>query len=360
MLIGIDCGCLGIENLKNRGGIYSVTKTLIKFLGKIDKKNKYLLYSFYPIDKKIMGEFGKSAKNVVVTPTKGWMDLWIPFKLNKDRPDIFIGMSQAMPRKLPFLYHPKIIVFMYDLGFEKFPKLYKDFPSRLKKNSRYASLNSDLIITTSNASKKDIINLYKISSSKIKVVYPSLDNYKKDFGKFKNTNPYFLFVGAFKPTKNITNIVKAFLLFSKLSKVKFNLILTGGSSQEITQLAKENPKLGIKIMGFVSDEKLAKLYRNTTAFVSPSFYEGFGMTFLEAMKFAVPIIASDKGSIPEVVGNAAIFVNPNDEKKLAKEMIKLSVDKKLHKKMSSLALKRSKQFPSSNFGRKVLDIINSL
>lgn len=360
MIIGVDCAVLGIKNSKDRGGIYSLSKVLLEQLGKIDKKNEYILYSFYPIDKKIMSLFGKSMKNVVVKPSKGWVDIWMPLKLDKDKPDIFIGLSQAIPRKIPFFYYPKTIALMYDLGFEKMPEMYSEFPKRLKRNSKYAAINSNILISTSKSSKRDMVSLYKINSSKIKVLYPNIENVFSNKGsKFKNSNPYFLFVGAFKKSKNLTNIIKAFLYFSEKSKTRYDLILAGGEGEEIKILT-DSKNLGIKIMGFVDDTTLGALYRGATAFVSPSYYEGFGMTFLEAMKSGCPVIGSNKGSIPEVVSDAAILTSPNNYKKIADEMIRLSLNKKIQDNLSKAGIKRSKDFSSVVFARNILDVINSL
>lgn len=361
MLIGIDCGCLGLKNDKNRGGIYSLTKALLKSLSKIDKKNNYLLYSFYPIDKKLMKELGSHMENIVVSPSKGWMSFFIPIQIHKDKPDLFIGISQALPKRLPFLYYPKTISFFYDLGFEKYPQMYLGFPKKLKRNSKSAAMRADLIIASSNNTKKDLLNIYGVSSTKIKVVYPAIDS--KVFiksGKFKNINPYFLFVGAFKPTKNLQNIIKAFIEFSQIYSKKFDLILVGGDSEEIREISKDNSKLGIKIMGFVKDQELQKIYKGAFTFVSPSFYEGFGMTLLEAMRFGLPIITSKKGSIPEVVSKNSIFVNPNNYKEIAKQMISLSENNILRRKISKEEIKKSKEFSPNKFGYEVLKIINSL
>lgn len=361
MIIGIDCGCLGIKESENRGGIYSLTKTLLISLGKIDKENKYILYSFYPIDKKLMKEFGANMRNIVVTPSRGWMSFFIPIQIHKDRPDLFIGISQAIPRKIPFLYYPKIISVFYDLGFEIFPQMYLGFSKKLKKNSRYAALNSDLIIASSKNTKKDLSKRYKIEEFKIKVVYPSIqDNFSKKIKKFKNKNPYFLFVGAFKPTKNLQNIIKAFIEFSKIHSKKFDLILAGGEDEQIKQIAKSNSKLRIKIMGFVSDLELQRLYKGAFAFISPSFYEGFGMTFLEAMRIGLPVVTSKRGSISEVVSQNCIFVNPENYKDIANKMLKLVSDKKLKNEISKEEIKKSKKFSQVKFAKEFLQIINSI
>ncbi len=363
MLIGIDCGCLGISKDSSRGGIYSIAKTLLLELGKIDKKNNYILYSFYPIDKKLMNEFGSRMINVVVRPARGWMKIWLPLRINKDKPDIFIGLSQSIPYRFPFIYYPKTIVFVYDIGFEKLPAMYLGFPKKLKVNSRYAVNNCMSIIATSISTKKDLIKIYGADPSKIKVLYPSVaDMFNAKGKKFKNAKPYFLYVGALKKTKNIKGLIESFNNFSKKTKLKYELLIAGGGylSSDASSVLKEKNIKNIKFLGFVKDDILAQLYRGATAFVSPSFYEGFGMPFLEAMKSGAPVIGSNKSSIPEIVGGAGILVDPNDFEKISSAMLSVTIDSKLKNKMTKEGIKASKKFTSLSFAKGVLSTINNI
>src|SRR5438034_10973470 len=102
MKIGVDAGCLGIKDDRLKVGVYRVAVELLRQLGKIDKANRYYLYSFYPIDKKLMESFGPRMSNVLVVPSRGWMRIWLPFRILSQRPDVFLGLNQALPRKIAY------------------------------------------------------------------------------------------------------------------------------------------------------------------------------------------------------------------------------------------------------------------
>ncbi|HEX8965694.1 MAG TPA: glycosyltransferase, partial [Patescibacteria group bacterium] len=145
--IGVDAGCLGIQDKRLKVGVYQVAKNLLIELAKIDNKNQYLLYSFYPINKKLMRELGPQMQNIVVSPSRGWTKLWLPLRLFRDRPDIFIGLSQSLPQRIPSNRY-KTLLLMYDLAFEEYPQSYRDY-SRISKITSLAVMSADKIITIS-------------------------------------------------------------------------------------------------------------------------------------------------------------------------------------------------------------------
>src|SRR5437868_616190 len=125
MKIGVDAGCLGIKDERLKVGVYRVVVGLLRQLGKIDTVNRYNLYSFYPIDKELMRSFGPRMRNVLVVPSRGWMKIWLPFRILSQRPDVFLGLNQALPDKIANQPNYKAVAFFYDLAFEKFPEMYE-------------------------------------------------------------------------------------------------------------------------------------------------------------------------------------------------------------------------------------------
>ncbi len=357
MLIGVDCGCLGIKDKRLKVGVYRLAINLLETLGKLDKKNTYLLYSFYPIEKPLLRKFGSKMKNIVVRPARGWMKIWLPLRISRDKPDVFLALGQAIPRYLRFDKKPYTIGFFYDLAFEKFPKMYIESLSKLKKNSREAAMKSDVILTISESSKKDIVKIYNIKKSKIKVSYPGIPQEFSTAGeKYKSKKPYFLFVGSLKKTKNVPGIIKGFLFFLEKSKLDFDLYIVGGDrwfDREIEQSTKN-----IKFLGFVNDKKLVALYRGAVAFVSPSFYEGFGLPILEAMVIGCPVIGSNAGSIPEIVGDAGILVNPKSYEEIGEAMLDISKNPKKRKAMIKKGISRAREFSNTSFAKDVLNLMN--
>lgn len=362
MIIGVDCGCLGIKDKRLRVGVYEIAKNLLQNLAKLDRKNKYLLYSFYPIEKKLLKTFGSQMENVVVGPVRGWIKIWLPLRLKKDKPDVFLALSQTVPSAIPFGHKPYVIDFFYDLAFEKFPHMYPGSLSKLRRNTKKAACKSDVIVCVSKNSKKDLEKIYKINSRKIKVFYPGLSKIFTSYGSpYKANKPYFLFVGALKRVKNVPGLIKAFYYFLENSQKDYDLYLVGGDKWldgDIEDLIRKNKNENIKIMGFVDDKKLARLYRGAVAFVSPSFYEGFGLTFLEAMKSGCPVIGSNSGSVPEIVSSAGILINPTDHKKIGKAMLDVSQSLEKRQSLSRRGIERANAFSWIKFSKEVLMLIN--
>lgn len=359
MLIGVDAGCLGVRDERLKVGVYQMAKNLLLELGKIDQQNSYLLYSFYPIEKKLLLKFGRRMHNIIVKPSRGWLKIWLPLQMAKDKPDIFLALSQAVPLKLPFSPRPYTIGFIYDVAFEKFPAMYSSSLIKLQKNTREVVKNSNFILTISNSTKEDIVSLYGISAKKIKPLYPGVSKIFNSKGvKCQSKKQYFLFVGALKKIKNVPNIVKGFSYFLRKTKKDYDLILIGGDKWLDENIQKTVVGLKaercIKTLGYVDEDKLARLYRSAVAFVSPSFYEGFGLTFLEAMASGCPVIGSKSGSIPEVVRNCGILVNPKSPKEIGKAMIILTQNQKARNKYIKRGIIRSKQFSWHTFAEKVL------
>lgn len=362
MIIGVDAGCLGIEDERLAVGVYQVAKNLFQQLGKIDKKNIYYLYSFYPINEQVMKSFGPRMRNIVVRPTKGWIKLWLPLQLVKDKPDIFLALNHVLPTKIPFISIYKTISLIHDIAFEKFPDMYPQSFKKLSRETKKTVYQSNSIIAVSKTTKKDIISFYKIHSKKVAVAYEGVRPLSK--GKKKKAMvPYFLFVGAMKQQKNIPTLIRAFDMFLKKGAQEINLSLVGGDKwmdkeieKTLQQISAETKK-HIQFLGVVSDQKLANLYTNALAFVSPSYYEGFGLPFIEAMQQGCSVIGSTAGALPEIVGDAGILIDPHNEKKLYKAMENVFNNRKLRENLQQKGVQKAKTYSWELFATQIFSII---
>lgn len=370
MVIGVDAGCLGIKDERLKAGVYQVALNLFKELGKIDKKNIYLLYSFYPIDKILLKSFGSNFKNIVVKPSRGWMKIWLPLQLLKDKPNVFLGLNNTLPLNLPMQKY-RSIVMIHDLLFEEYPELYPGSYRKLHKESRLAVRKADKIIVPSNATRMDVEKYYKITKEKIVVAYEgvrSFPNFKSQDTIHKTQNSdYFLFVGALKPQKNVPILLNAFskIKIKELRAKNLNLIIVGGDKwidrgiDSAIKTLPEKIKERIQFLGIVDDSTLTNLYKNALAFVSPSLSEGFGLTFLEAMSFGTPVIGPNRGSVTEVVGDAGILVDPENTSEITKAMEKM-MNEKVRNEFKRKARKQARKFVWVKFARAFLDSIQSL
>ncbi|WP_302048295.1 glycosyltransferase family 4 protein [Megamonas funiformis] len=252
------------------------------------------------------------------------------------------------------IYHPtyynyynlnngKLIVTVHDMIHELFSKEFKNDITSEKKEKIIKK--ADGIICVSQNTKKDLINIFNVDEKKIKVIYlaNSLDE-KVDNRPYIN-NKYILYVGNRKGYKNFKTLIDAYVLLGKdNSDVK--IICFGGGPFDKEELYLLN-KLNIinrveQLSG--NDKILSNLYNFAEFFVYPSKYEGFGISPLEAMHYGTPVIVSNVSSIPEVVGDAGLYFDPNSVEDLAEKMKMLLKNKSLRNDFIDRGKKRVKLF----------------
>lgn len=360
MRIGVDAGALSITDERLRVGVWRVTYNLLKELPKIDKKNEYRLYTFLPIDRGVMADFGPRMKNVIVRPRIGWARLQLPIELRRHPVDLFLGLSQMLPRPLRLsvsfggqAYSPsRTIGFIYDLGFLRYPEAYPGSLKKLENQTKQLIKRSDHIIAISRITKADIIDKYHVKSSQVIVAYPGIDSRFVPRGsKHKEKNPYILFVGALKRGKDVPFAIRVFKKFLEKSKKNYDFILVGGNYWEDPEIAKtirkERLNHNVKIKGFVSDKDLPTYYRGADALFITSLWEGFCLPAVEAMACGCPVVYRKSGSLPEIVGSAGCpFVTETE-----------GVAALIGKKSGTAGLARSKEFSWTRFAKTVYQLL---
>lgn len=282
---------------------------------------------------------------------------YFPINISMDSVDIYhipqngMGMNLNIPCKKVCTIHDLI---PYTLP-ETVGKGYlKNF---LKTMPEIVEL-SDGIITVSEYSKKDILKFFPhLSPDKIFVtplaadtIFRPLD--KEDCmlkikNKYSITKPFILYIGGFSARKNVETLINAFKNSISELKEEHELIVVGSLKDEGKMLYKKAMDMNInniKFIGFVEDSMLPLLYNSCRAFIYPSLYEGFGLPPLEAMSCGTPVITSNTTSIPEVVHDAGMLVNPNNEEEITRAIITLLNNRELREVLSDKGLKRSKEF----------------
>jgi glycosyltransferase involved in cell wall biosynthesis len=257
---------------------------------------------------------------------------------------------------LPTLSHTKSFVIVYDLSFIKHPEYVA--PGNRKFLERYVPLaikKADGVITISEAIKIELIETYGVAPEKITVAYPAVDlkifyprgkeEIKSVKSKYHLPENYFLFTGTLEPRKNITAILSAYRSLPETIRDKHALVLAGGKGWLDEAIQREIASNNNLITpGYVPDTDLPALYSGATAFVFPSFYEGFGIPPLEAMACGAPVVTSNCSSLPEVVGNDAILIDPKDVRALSEAMKKMASDLNLRNNLSERGLNRARLF----------------
>lgn len=242
----------------------------------------------------------------------------------KGHMDLYHGLSGELPFNLPA--EIKKVVTIHDLLFERFPKDYpflERFFYRIK--AKYACKNADAIIAVSEATKKDIIDFYKIPAEKIWVIGIPFSQIKVEPKAITEiNNPFILCVASFLPRKNQENLVIA---FEKIAKnVNFDLILIGRPKGEYYKKVKKKIDSSpftnrIHILSHLDDNQMAWLYSNAIFSVYPSLYEGFGIPVLESFLYNCPLLASEIQSTLEISKDVPLFFKSESIEDLADKMI---------------------------------------
>jgi len=357
MRIAVNCRVLIPGKLEGIGWfIYETLKRMIK---NHPEDTFVLLFDRRP-DESLFSEF-KNVEKLHIPPKarhpilyKIWFDFTIPWKLKKKKIDVFVsadGMN-SLRLKAPnyFLIH--------DLAYLHYPKYIdpNQLPYYQKNVPRFLS-KADGIGTVSNFSRKDLAKQFNLDPRQIDIipngcrsVFRPINDKERDevHRELGVKAPYFIYTGAIHPRKNTVNLIRAYNHFRFRSHLEHELVIVGRQAWMFDLFEREienSPfRKQIHLMGYVEDEKLAQWMGAATALVYPSLFEGFGVPLLEAMHAEIPIICSNKSSLPEVVGEAAILVDPTNPQDIGQAMHKLAKDKALQKKLIDKGIKRRKYY----------------
>jgi glycosyltransferase involved in cell wall biosynthesis len=268
-----------------------------------------------------------------------WFQFSVKRLLNNLKPDLFISpdgfvclgtkcKQLVVLHDINFYHHPKDLKWLTGKYYNYF------FPKYAREATRIA--------TVSEYSKMDIVKHYTINPNKIDVVYNGIHSFFKPVtqiqkqetkAKYTGGCDYFVNVGSLIPRKNIPNLVKAFALFKQQSKNNLKLMLVGsaywGTAEIHKIIAENNLKESVIFTGRLNNEELNLVLASAIALTFVPYYEGFGIPLIEAMATQTPIIASKVTSLPEVAGDAALYVNPLNVDEIKDAMLKLYNDKNL-------------------------------
>lgn len=285
---------------------------------------------------------------------KYWYDVQLSMAAKKFKADVilsldgFCSLTSSIPQilavhDLAYLHYPDFIPW-YHLWF------YKLYQKKFLQKAKH-------IVTVSEFSKQDIISNFKMPTEKISVItngvrnnfkpltYEQKDNIKNEYTL---GNEYFLAVGGIHPRKNILQLLKAFSQFKKWQQSSMKLVIAGRLAWQyetfIEKLKSYKYRNDVVLTGYINDNTLADLMGSAYTLVYPSLFEGFGVPIIEAMQSGTPVITSNRSSMPEVGGDAALYTNPDDIDDLAKQMMLIYKDEKLRMQLIEKGLLRAKQF----------------
>ncbi|MBU1092372.1 glycosyltransferase family 4 protein [Patescibacteria group bacterium] len=339
MRIGIDIRGLLTGQ---RSGVEQYTLKVLEQLLCLDKQNTFVLFyvSYRDLDQKLadlMSEAPWLRQNNVEIRKLKWINfplllhaLWKP--LDWPKVDKICGglgvMWQPSPRILPVSRRCRQVITFHDLVFEIFPQFYtwKSRAWQWQMSYPYLAKTADQIIAVSQSTKNDLERLYHVKPEKIQVIYEGVEpTYFKPVGshvidalkaKFNISGKYLYYIGSLEPRKNVIAIIRS-LAYLREQNVNIKLVISGGKNWLDGPIFAEVEKLHlaneIVFTGPVTETEKVTWLQGATVFLFPSLYEGFGLPVLEAFAAGCPVVTSNISSLPEVAGEAAILVDPNDQ-----------------------------------------------
>jgi len=326
---------------------YFISESL-KYITNKHPEHEFIFIFDRPYDQRFI--FSSNIIPIVAKPParhpllwKYWYDIKIPAILRKYKAEVFVSPDGfcSLTTKVPQC------MVLHDLAFLHYPShnttanqvfLRRYVPKFIRK--------AKTIVTVSEFSKQDIVRHYKTDPEKINVVYNAAKEIFEPVTanaaeltkkKYSEGKEYFLYVGAIHPRKNLMNLLKAFSIFKKRQQSNMKLIIAGRLAWKydsfVRELKKYKYRHDVILLGYLEETELANILASAYALVYVSFFEGFGIPVLEAMKCDVPVITSIRSSMQEIAKEAALYADPRSFEEIAEKMMLIYKDEKLRKEL---------------------------
>lgn len=352
MRLGIDCRTILNPGFGEQAGVGHYTYFLTQHLLRVDRENEYVLFFDEQIPQEAILELiaGRPKTTVRRFPFYAYRralpfiysHLLVPGFIARERLDLF----HAPGGQLPFFHTGRSVITIHDLAIFDHPEWFPESTFERFLSTRIllprAVQRAAKIIVPSKSTAKDLMRIFKISDQNISiiphgVISPSLSKpevmSKEELcEKYHLGGRYLLYLGTIEPRKNIPMLIRAFgKLRASGNFDDLALVIAGARGWKYDEVFEEiekinqqlAPQMPVKYVGYVTTQEKLVLMKNASGFIYPSRYEGFGLPVLEAMSLGTPVITCNTSSLPEVVGEAGILIDPNDEDELVDAMKKL-------------------------------------
>ncbi|WP_375443771.1 glycosyltransferase family 4 protein [uncultured Fibrella sp.] len=297
---------------------------------------------------------GKLRKGIL------WEQFELPLILRQNGSPILLNLCNLAP-----IAYSNNIVSVLDLSFKLHPEWFsKQFSLLYNFFVPKVVANAKRIITISESSKNDISKYYNVPASQIDIIYPSVSRNFSESSlkpeKFSKYGDYILAVSSIDPRKNFKGLIQA---FKAGNFGNTRLVIVGSehkvfANNDLKQLVANDSR--IVFTGYIDDNELIELYQNACVFAYPSYFEGFGIPPLEAMACGCPTLVSNTTSLPEVCGDASIYVDPYDINSITEGLSKILSDKNLSNTLVKRGYERLSKFSWHQSSIKLISIIDSL
>jgi len=338
-------------------GIGTYIRNLLRHLARTDQDTEFVLLCG-EADLGVAAQLGPNFR-AVLEPSPNYSlreQVHVPWVLRRERPNVYHAPHYVLPAGVRC---PSVVT-IHDCIHLMFPQY---LPNRVayayaRAQMWSAARRSNCILTVSEASKRDILHLFNVAPEKIVVVYNAIDSHfsvtpseeavARVRERYQLDHRFVLYVGNIKPHKNLVRLIEAFDELRRGELEDLKLLIIGDQISKLPALrrAVHRHKLHkhVRFLGYLADDQLAILYRLASVFAFPSLYEGFGLPPLEAMASGTPVVTSNVSSLPEVVGGAAVLVDPYDVDAIVDGLRRVLTNPTLAAEMRQKGIARAREF----------------
>ena len=360
--------------LNNVAGLGQYSRILLNSFFRNFPQHEYHLYSTKRkdfLEKELKGNYKLHLPESYFSKKVSayWRSYGITSELIKDRCDIYHGLSNELPLNIHKADSVKKIVTIHDVIFLKHPDQYSAIDKKIYDfKTRYAAEHANMIIAISEETKRDLIHYYRVPENKIQVVYQSCDpsfyaEAKEEkkvevHKKYNLPENYILNVSSFFSRKNHKAIVEAISLLK--NKIDAHVVFIGGQGnikdEIITLIKNKNLQDRFHFLSDVRNDEMPAIYQLASAFVYPSYFEGFGIPILEALFSKVPVITTKGGCFEEAGGKSTLYVDPDDYSELSEAIAKIFSDEEFKNKMIREGLIHANTMKDDVFAEKMMRV----
>jgi len=351
---------------RQRTGDETYMRHLLEGLAAVDQQNDYQVWLRHPQFLPVRART-RNMRPVKMNYPSVWLriPLFQPLQLCRDPVDVLHVQYVAPPTSVP------IVVTIHDLSFETYPTFFNLKDRFLFRTFvPYTAWRATRIITCSEHTKSDLVRHYGVPPDRVVVMPYGVDDRffridRRDAQesvrtRYQGLEKFILFVGALQPRKNVIRLIEAFHWLRASSDLSHKLVIVGKKKYLYEQIRSTVRERGLEdeivFSGHVSEDDLLSFYGAADLLVFPSLFEGFGLPPLEAMACGTPVVCSHVTSLPEVVGDAALLVDPHDTQGIGRAMLQVLTDANLRRQLIAKGLEQSRLFRWENTARRTLEV----
>ena len=341
---------------------------LIQELARIASDDHFIIYSFQPEEtRRLLAAASLTHRRIFPESARLRLPLVVPALEMRDRLSVFHSQYICPPVSMV----PEVVT-IHDILFETHPDLFVGAFSRLSVSLiRRSAKRARRVLTGSDFSRRALLERYRLPENKVVAIPDAVDHARfhpmagpdeeDDLAQVKKRyaleKPYVLNVGRLEPRKNLVRLIRAFRQARQKLDPGLELILVGKKDFRFEEIEEEIQQSdGVRLLGPVPDEDLPALYNLASVFAFPSLVEGFGMPVLESMACGTPVVASRRGALPEVGGNAVAWVEPEDEEAIATAIADLLTDTDRAASLRRAGLEKAQEFSWENAAQQTLSV----